>query len=141
MAQPLRIVELEAGVVARDRVGLAREPLLPEVEGRVPGDPPLNGVHHPGPGPAAPDPWVLEERDVAPWRAFLVRVEQVVDGRVVLVDRLLDEPEPEDAGVEIRVSVSVARDARDVVYAVEPHPGPAYPPLVRLPDVKIGIVV
>ena len=46
---------------------------------------------------------VLEERDVGAGRALLVGVEEVVDGRVVLVDGLLHEPQPEHAGVEVDV--------------------------------------
>jgi len=45
----------------------------------------------------------------------------VVHGRVVLVDRLLDEPEPERAGVELDVLRRVARDRGDVVDAFELH--------------------
>ena len=48
-------------------------------------------------------PRVLEERDVRAGRALLVRVEEVVHGRVVLVDRLLHEPQPERARVELDV--------------------------------------
>ena len=46
-------------------------------------------------GAAAPRARVLEEGDVRAGAALLVRVEEVVDGRVVLVDRLLDEPQAE----------------------------------------------
>src|SRR6185295_19824057 len=53
--------------------------------------------------------------------AFLVGVEEVVDGRVVLVHRFLDEPEAEDANVEVDVARSVGGDARDVVDTLELH--------------------
>jgi hypothetical protein len=43
----------------------------------------------------------------------------VVDGRIVLVDGLLDEAEPQDSGVELEVAGSVGGDARDVVDAFE----------------------
>ncbi len=72
-------------------------------------------------GAAAPGARVLEERDVGARAAQLVGVEEVVDGRVVLVDRLLDHPQPEDAGVEVDVAGCVAGDARDVVDAFEAH--------------------
>ena len=52
------------------------------------------------------------------WR---VAVEEVVDGRVVLVDRLGDHPEAEDARVEVDVPAGVAGDGCDVVEAVELH--------------------
>src|SRR4029079_12006592 len=63
-----------------------------------------------------------EECDVGAGRALLVGIEEVVDGRVVLVDRLLDEPQPERARVEGDVLRRVTRDARHVVDAVKPHP-------------------
>ena len=56
-----------------------------------------------------------------PGLAALVGVEQVVDGRVVLVDRLLDDPEAEHAHVEVDVPRRVAGDAGDVVDALELH--------------------
>ena len=46
---------------------------------------------------------VLEEGQVHPRRAVLVAVEEVVHGRVVLVDRALDHPQAEQAGVELDV--------------------------------------
>jgi hypothetical protein len=45
----------------------------------------------------------------------------VVDGRIVLIDRLLDQPEAEDAGVEVHVPGRIAGDQGDVVDAFEPH--------------------
>ena len=66
------------------------------------------------PAPARPrgESGILEERDVGARGAALVGVEQVVDGRVVLVHRLLDEAEPERPRVEVDVAGRVARDAR-----------------------------
>ena len=78
-------------------------------------------MHHPVPRPPATGPGVLEERDVRTGRAVLVRVEEVVDRRVVLVDGLLDEPQPEDVRIELDVPGRVPRDARDVVDPLEPH--------------------
>ena len=91
-----------------DGVGLRGEPALPEVERSVRADAPLHGVHHPRARAPAPDARVLEERDVAAGRPVLVGVEEVVDGRVVLVDRLLHEPEAENACVEVDVPRRVA---------------------------------
>ena len=56
-----------------------------------------------------------------PYRADLVGVEEVVDGRVVLVDRLLHEAQAERPGVELDVPRRVRRDRGDVVDALEPH--------------------
>ena len=68
------------------------------------------------PAPARPArARILEERDVGARAALLVGVEEVVDGRVVLVDRLLDEPQTEHAGVEVDVPGRVAGDQGDVV--------------------------
>ncbi len=104
------------------RVGARRaEPRLPEVERRLRADAPLDRVHHPGARATAAHARILEERDVAARRSLLVRVEEVVDGRVVLVDRLLHHPQAEDARVEVDVPRRVARDAGDVVDAVERH--------------------
>ena len=62
---------------------------------------------------------VLEERQVTSGAPLFVRVEEVVDGRVVLVHRLLDEPEAEHAHVEVDVARRVGGDARDVVDSLE----------------------
>ena len=70
-------------------------------------------------GPAGPR--VLEEGQVGSGGALLVGVEQVVDGRVVLVDGLLDQPQAQDAGVEVEVARCVGRDRGDVVDALELH--------------------
>ena len=75
----------------------------------------------PAPAPPARDPRVLEEGDVRAWVAGLVGVEQVIDGGVVLVDRLLHQPQPEDAGVEVDVALRVGGDRCDVVDAFELH--------------------
>src|SRR5262249_13763810 len=103
------------------RARLSGQPFLPEVECLVGRDAPLDGVHHPRTRAAAPHARVLEERDVAPGRTLLVRIEEVIDGGIVLVDALLDEPETEDARVEVDVPRRVGGDAGDVVDAVEAH--------------------
>jgi hypothetical protein len=66
-------------------------------------------------------PGVLEERDVGAGIPLLVGVEKVIDGRVVLVDGLLHEPQAECARVEVDVRRRVAADGRHVMHAVEPH--------------------
>ena len=70
---------------------------------------------------ARPRARVLEEGQVGAGAALLVGVEQVVDGRIVLVDGLLDHPQPEHARVEVDVARRVAGDRGDVVDAVEVH--------------------
>ena len=44
-----------------------------------------------------------------------VGVEQVIGAGIVLVDALLDQPHPEDAGIEIEVLLCRSRDGGDVV--------------------------
>ena len=56
-----------------------------------------------------------------PALAGLVGVEQVVDGRVVLVHGLLHQAQPEDARVEVDVPGRVAGDRRHVVDALQLH--------------------
>src|SRR6185436_12032647 len=80
-----------------------------------------DAVHHAAPGAPARGARVLEERQVRARAALLVGVEEVVDGRVVLVDALLDEPQSEDARVEVDVGRRVAGDRRDVVDALQLH--------------------
>jgi hypothetical protein len=119
LAEALGVVEGNARVVSGD-VGLGREAMLPEVERFLRGDAPIDGVHHPGTGLAATHAWILEKRDVAAGCPGLVGVEEVVDGRVVLIHRLLDESEAQDTRVEVDVARRVAGDARDVVDSVQP---------------------
>ena len=120
--QALRILERRRRhVLAGDGAGLAGQALLPEVERRVGADAPADRVHHPGARSSATRSGILEERDVAPRGPLLVRVEEVVDGRIVLVDGLLDHPQTEDARVEVDVPRRVAGDAGDVVDTVEAH--------------------
>ena len=119
--QALRVAEEEVSVAAlRGDAGLA-EPPLPEVERLRRGDPPGHPVDHSRPGLPAPRAGILEEGDVRAGRAGLVGVEEVVDGRVVLVDRLLHQPEAECARVELDVLRRVGGDAGDVVDALEAH--------------------
>jgi hypothetical protein len=119
VAEPFRVLERHAVVVARRRI---RESCGPEVERLVRSDAPLNGMHHPRSGTTAADAGVLEESDVAAGCSILVGVEQVVDGGVVLVDRLLHEPQAENLGVVGDVLRRIAGDTRDVVDPVQPHP-------------------
>jgi hypothetical protein len=78
-------------------------------------------VHHPGARSPGQRPGVLEEGEVGAGASHLVAVEEVVHARIVLVDRLRGQTEPEHARVEVDVPRGIARDRRDVVDAVESH--------------------
>src|SRR5207253_4355495 len=117
--ESLRIGETEGADGAA-----ATDALLPEVERLLGADAPHDPVHHAGAGAAAARVRILEEGDVAAGGAALVGVEEVVDGRVVLVDGLLDEPQAERARVELDVSGRVGGDAGDVVDSLETHDYP-----------------
>ena len=114
--EALGVGEAEEAVAA-----LSADALLPEVEGVGRGDAPDDAVHHARAGAAGRCVRILEERDVRAGAALLVRVEQVVDRRVVLVHGLLHEPQAERARVVLDVPRRVAGDARDVVHAFELH--------------------
>jgi hypothetical protein len=120
-AEAFRVLEAEAGVGELGRDVLGCEPLLPELERLVGGYAEDDSVHHPRAGAPAAGVRVLEERQVTSRAPLLVGVEEVVDGRVVLVHGFLDEPEAEDAHVEVDVARRVGRDARDVVDSLEAH--------------------
>ena len=74
----------------------------PEVERLGRGDAPDDAVDLAVAGAAAGGAGVLEERQVGAGRALLVGVEEVVDGRIVLVDGLLDHPQAERAARRTR---------------------------------------
>ena len=84
-AQAFRILEAQRVAVALDLEPLAGEAVGPEVERFVGADPEDDRVHHAASGLAAPRLRILEERQVAARAAFLIRVEEVVNGGVVLV--------------------------------------------------------
>lgn len=56
-----------------------------------------------------------KERKNAPRAPLLIAEVEMIGGRVVEVYGTLDEPEAEDAGVEIEISLGIARDTGDVV--------------------------
>ena len=124
-AETLGVVEPETPLLSGGGEAVIAEPRRPEVERALRPDAERHQVHHPIPGAAAARARVLEERDIRARTALLVGVEQVVDRRVVLVDRLLHEPQSEHARVEGDVPGRVARDARHVMDSLELH---------RLPD-------
>src|SRR6202035_3891210 len=65
-----------------------------------------------------------EEGEEGPRAPRLVAVVEVVAAGVVEVDRLLDQAQPEDAGVEVDVLLRVASDGGDMVDAGDLHGGP-----------------
>ena len=117
----LRIGEAEVAFVALELDPLSGQTVVPELDRVLGGDAEDDPVHHPAAGSALGGVRVLEEREIAAGAALLVGVEEVVDGRVVLVDGLLDEAETEDAGVEVDVARRVRSDAGDVVDTLEAH--------------------
>nr|WP_230316130.1 hypothetical protein [Conexibacter sp. W3-3-2] len=108
-------------------IPLGGEPRGPEVECGGGADAPDDAVDHAGRGATAARSGVLEERHVAAGPAVLGGVEEMVDGRVVLVDGLGDEPQAEDARVEVDVPGGVTGDGADVVDALELHGVPFRP--------------
>ena len=93
--QPFGIVEEQAAVAPLRFDSGRAEPAGPEVQRGFRAHAPDHAIGHSRARAAATGAWILEERQVGAGRALLVRVEQVVDGRVVLVDGLLDEPQAE----------------------------------------------
>src|SRR5450631_494160 len=100
---------------------MGAKPLAPEVQRILGGDAELERVDHPRPGATAGCAGELEPGQDRARGASLVAEVQVVRLRRVEVDGLLDEPQAEDAGIEVDVSLRVAGDHRDVVKGVEPH--------------------
>ena len=96
--EPLRVLEAEARVVPR-RVAIPSSARRDSQKSSASSEATRKVIvcTMPAPAPAAAGARVLEERDVGAGAALLVRVEEVVDGRVVLVDRLLDQPQSEHA--------------------------------------------
>ena len=120
-AHPLAVGEAQASTVGLDLDPLRGQPLGPERDRLFGADAPHDRVHHAGAGTSAGESRILEEREVGAGASELVCVEQVVDGRVVLVDRLFDEPQTEHPRVEVDVAGCVGGDGGDVVDALELH--------------------
>src|SRR5205823_1064195 len=120
-AQAFRILEAKRVAVALYVDAFGAEPLGPEVERLVGAGTEDDRVHHAASGSTAPCLRILEERKVTARAPLFVRVEEVVDGGVVLVHGLLDEPQPEHAHVEVDVAGRIGRDAGDVVDPLEAH--------------------
>src|SRR5207245_10380174 len=91
----------------------------PEPERLIGAHAQTDAVYHPRAGAAPSQIWILEEGGGGAGASFLVGVEEVVDGGIVLVDRLLDQAHAHDAGVEEQVVRGVGRDRAYVVDAVQ----------------------
>jgi hypothetical protein len=121
VVEPLGVGEQEVVAVALGLDAGVGQALCPEVDRRRRSDPPDDAVDHAVARAPRSGARVLEERQVKAGVGVLVAIEEVVDGRVVLVDRLLDEAEAHDPHVEVDVALRVGGDCGDVVYAVELH--------------------
>jgi hypothetical protein len=87
----------------------------------VAGDAQQQPVDHPRARPAAHDARHVEERHDAARTAALVAVRDVPHPGVVGVDPLPDQPQPQQAAVEVEICRDVAGDRRDVMQAIELH--------------------
>jgi len=119
--EPLGVAEAKPALAAVDVDAFRREPVVPELDRVRRGDAEDDAVHHAAAGTSRPGMRILEEGQVAAGAPLLVGVEEVVDGRIVLVDGLLHEPQAENADVEVDVAGRVAGDAGDVVDTLEAH--------------------
>ncbi len=121
VAETLRIGKAQSVSLSLGLDALSAQPLGPEVERLRRRDPPGDRVDHPVAGAAWRGAGVLEEGQVGTGVALLVGEEEVVDGRIVLVDRLLHQPQAQHAGIEVDVLLGFAGDRSDVVDALELH--------------------
>ena len=121
VVEPLRVGEDEALALALGLDPGGGEPLRPEVERVRGGDAPDDPVDHPGAGPAQRRAGNSKKVRSEPALPLLVGVEEVVDGRVVLVDRFLDQPQAQHPGVEVDVALRVLGDRGDVVDSLQLH--------------------
>src|ERR1700676_1959057 len=91
--EALWVLEPESITLERGFDSGRRQPSSPEPERLVRAHAHRDPVDHARAGPASDQPRILEEGEIGAWAAVLVGVEEVVDGGVVLVDRLLDQPQ------------------------------------------------
>ncbi len=110
VGEPLRVGEPDARVLHRPRHLERGETIGPEPQRGRRCDAPEDAVHHPRADATTRRTRVLEERHIGTRRPPLISIKEVVDRRIVLVDRLRDEAQAEDGG-----------DRGDVVDALEPH--------------------
>jgi hypothetical protein len=101
--EAFEVLEAQAISLRHGLVTRLAQPPGPEVERLGRRDAPADPVHHPLAGPSTRSPRELEERQVRAGASVLVRVEEVVDARLVLVHRLLHHPQAEETGIELDV--------------------------------------
>src|SRR6266550_462834 len=117
--QTLRVFEAEAIAFERGvQPGRLQAP-RPELESFFGSDAKGDPVDHPRARTSAHQAWILEERQVRTGAAIFIRIKEVIHRRVVLVDRLLDEPQAHDPGIELEVLRGVGGDGADVVDTVQ----------------------
>ena len=117
--ETLRVFEPETVVFDRGfQPGRLQAP-RPELEGFLGTHPKADPMDHPRARTSAHEAWILEKCQVRTGAAIFVSVEEVVDGRVVLVDRLLDQSQAHDPGIELEVPGCVGGDGADVVDSVQ----------------------
>ena len=122
VVEALGIGEQQTAAVESLRLdAVVAEARRPEADRLGRRDTPDDAVHHARTRTARHRARVLEERQVGAGLGVLVTVEQVIDGRIVLVDGLRGHPQAEHARVEVDVARRVAGDRGDVVDAVEGH--------------------
>ena len=92
VAEALEVGEPQLAVDALGGDALVAQAGLPEVQRGVGPDARDDRVDHAGTGAAGDGTGVFEERQLGAGAPLLVGVEQVVDARVVLIDRLGDHP-------------------------------------------------
>src|SRR5256885_13455111 len=113
--QTLRVFEAETIAFDRRVQPGRRQAPRPELEGFWGSDPKGDPVDHPRARTSAHQAWILEERQIRTGTAIFIRVKEAVDRGVVLVDRLLDEPQAQDPGIELEVLRGVGGTCADVV--------------------------
>src|SRR5439155_5952245 len=114
-----RVVEAKAVPLDRALEPRRGQAQRPEFERLIGAHAKTDAVDHTRARAAPSQAWILEEGEVGAGASFLVGVEEVVDGGVVLVDRFLDQAHAHDAGIEEQVLRGVGRDRAYVVDAVQ----------------------
>ena len=121
VVEPLGVGEAQGRRRARASIPLAASRF--SQKSSASSEPTRQTIRCTSPAPARPRRHAgeLEEGEVGAGAALLVGEEEVVDGRVVLVDRFLHQAQPHHPGVEVDVALRVVGDRGDVVNSLELH--------------------